>query len=344
MPALSKSLNIPARLLWHVPFKFRMCRLLGSQDLRCVLFHNVAENPGPFVDRLQVTVTPRHFERVICFLAAHYTPVSLDDVISNRIATIARPVLVTFDDAYASVAGLGADICEKHGVPALFFVNAKYVDNEELAIDNLLCYICNTLGMEKINIAIKATGRDEPKLVELRDVFGRFLPKLSIAERANFERELVSVTALDIRRLAQEASLYLSRRQLADLPRKHVEIGNHTYSHVNCRALNGPDFETEIDRNKSDLEAITGSKVRAFSVPYGSRQDLTPELERHLKNSAHQAAFLVESAANTTSTNMFRLSRVSVVSDRESDLFAELELLPRIRAIRNHFRTSDSVA
>jgi hypothetical protein len=70
-------------------------------------------------------------------------------------------------------------------------------------------------------------------------------------------------------------------------------------------------------------------------VPYGSSSDLTPNLVTHLQSSGYQAAFLVESLANTSCTNRFRLDRVSVKARGDSGLFSEIEVMPRLRVIRN---------
>ena len=67
-----------------------------------------------------------------------------------------RPVLVTFDDAYASVSEFAAPLCSKFGVPAVFFVNAACLDNRRLALENLVCYVANVFGMNTINAAIRS--------------------------------------------------------------------------------------------------------------------------------------------------------------------------------------------
>jgi hypothetical protein len=72
-------------------------------------------------------------------------------------------------------------------------------------------------------------------------------------------------------------------------------------------------------------------------VPYGSVGDLTPTLEAYLKESGHEAAFLVESRTNTPTTDFYHLNRVSVHSTSDGGSFAEIEVLPRLRAIRDFF-------
>jgi hypothetical protein len=80
---------------------------------------------------------------------------------------------------------------------------------------------------------------------------------------------------------------------------------------------------------------MTGKPVRAFSVPYGNAEDLTDELLTRLDRSGHEATFLVESCSNTPGTDLHRLNRVSIHAKTNPDLFAEIEILPRLRSIRN---------
>jgi peptidoglycan/xylan/chitin deacetylase (PgdA/CDA1 family) len=99
--------------------------------------------------------------------------------------------------------------------------------------------------------------------------------------------------------------------------------------------LSTGEFGEEIDGNKALLERISGRRIRAFSVPYGSSLDLTRDLVAHLHHSGYEAVFLSESRVNTPTSDRFRLNRVSISTGSEKLLFSEIEILPRLRAIRN---------
>jgi peptidoglycan/xylan/chitin deacetylase (PgdA/CDA1 family) len=144
--------------------------------------------------------------------------------------------------------------------------------------------------------------------------------------------------------LAAEANLYLSSQQLRDFAKFNFELGNHTYTHANCRALSAVDFSGEIDRNKTVLEEISGTTVRSFSVPYGSSDDLTVDLAQHLQFSGYRAAFLAEGRANSTTTPKFYLDRVSLKASTDAALFSEIEILPRLRRIRNRILTTSTMS
>src|SRR5208283_2820407 len=129
-----------------------------------------------------------------------------------------RPLLVTFDDGYASVMEWAAPLCSKFGVPAVFFLNAAFLDNHRLAPDSLVCFAANVLGMETINAAARVVkGADSPKLNCMAEVFSRFFPAISLTERKAFLDALVHLGNLNEEQLAGEARLYLTRKQLCKL-------------------------------------------------------------------------------------------------------------------------------
>jgi peptidoglycan/xylan/chitin deacetylase (PgdA/CDA1 family) len=344
----STVIGAAADILWRVPGCFEVVRLLGpSYALRCLVFHDVSVTDSPFTKGMSVRISPTSFETALKFLTAYYTPVSLEEVLNAGDAQGLpdRAVLVTFDDGYASVAETAVPLCRRYGVPATCFLNAAFLDNQRLAPDNLVCYVANVHGLDTIRAAARAIRSARmPRLHSLSDVFSRLFPRISLPERELFLDALRRLAGIEENRMASAASLYLTRKQLSYLVSQGVEIGNHTYSHVNCRLLSERDCASEVDRNRVELEAITGKVLRSFSQPYGASEDLTPELVEHLKISGYKAVFLSESVANPRCADAFHLNRVSTRAERHSTLFLDLEALPRLRAVRNRLFDSRAMA
>jgi peptidoglycan/xylan/chitin deacetylase (PgdA/CDA1 family) len=342
------ALKFAARTLWRAPGRFGIARTLDpSYSLRCVVFHNISETESPFTKGMRVSITPRDLEAALRYLARNYTPVSLQDVLDESTGRLLprRAVLVTFDDGYSSVVEQAAGLCRKFNVPAICFLNAATLDNRRFAPDNLVCYVANELGIETINEAVRAvTGTEISKVTSVREVFARLFPALSLPARHMFLDALAHLARINEPQLAAQAGLYLTSKHVRELASANFEIGNHTYTHVHCRSLTPEDFSQEIDRNKAELEAASKRKIRSFSLPYGSSADLTSALEEHLKLSGHQAVFLSESVSNPGGANRWRFDRVSTRAGSDHALFFDIEILPRLRAIRNrHFR-SDATA
>jgi peptidoglycan/xylan/chitin deacetylase (PgdA/CDA1 family) len=342
------ALNLAAGTLWYAPGSFGMARLLGRRySLRSVLFHDVSDTESSFTKGLGVTIKCKDFETALKFLTRHYNPVSLQDVIADSAGQglPPRPVLVTFDDSYRSVREFAAPLCSEFGVPAVFFVSGVCLDNRQLSLENLVCYVANLFGISAVNAAIRSVnGTRELEVRSLAEVFTRFLPGTSLPGREAFHSALVDLARISERKLATEAGLYVSSQQLRDLGSFKVEIGNHTYSHANCRSLSAGDFAREIDRNKVVLEAASSTKVRSFSVPYGSSADLTADLVAHLQCSGYEAIFLAEGCANSSRTHRSFLDRVSIKASTDAAFFSEIEILPRLRTMRNSMFGAAKVA
>ena len=242
------ALNLAGRNAVASSRPFRDCphSRVPQLSLRCVLFHDVSDTESSFKKGLGGTVTRKNFEAALKFITTHYTPVSLQDVITDSAGRTQprRPVLVTFDDAYASVSEFAAPLCSKFSVPAVFFVNGECLDNQRLALDNLVCYaVANVCGLDTINDAAHvASGTKDVDLRTLTEVFARFLPSISFSTREVFRGALLQFARINDGELAEKAGLYLSSRQLRDLATFNFEIGNHTYSHPNCRSLSAEDF------------------------------------------------------------------------------------------------------
>lgn len=320
-----------------MPFNFEVAKLAGpGYSLRCLLFHDVSDILSEFTKGLGITIGVSQFETVIRFISRYYTPVSLEDYLERRrnADLPRRPVLVTFDDAYASVAFNAAPILQKYKVPAVFFVTASLIGNEELGLDNLICYVANTAGMGTLQSVARQFSSDERAIFDsLEQVFDHLLPTMPQDQIAKFRTALSSSAGISPTDLARNAKLYVSAEQLKALSESGFEIGSHTFSHVFCRSLVGRDFQQEIAMNKARLEAISGARVRAFSVPYGSPVDLSSELANHLRDSGHEIAFLARDRSNPQDRDLYQLNRVSMHAGNDQDLFAEIEILPRLRSL-----------
>lgn len=97
---------------------------MGPTKLPVLMYHDLGLSvPGGPPD---LTVAPEEFERQVMWLAGHgYTGISPLDWIQWRDkgkSLPEKPVLITFDDGYASVATHGLPVLERQGFGATVFV------------------------------------------------------------------------------------------------------------------------------------------------------------------------------------------------------------------------------
>lgn len=314
------------------PRRLRGVRPCG---LRTVLYHHVAERPTPLIDALGVTTPPAVFEAHLEYFARHYDVVDLGQVLSGRLPK--RPLLITFDDGYRSVLDVAGPLLKRHDLPSVFFLSAAFLEPGSLPLDNLLCWLSHREGLAALEREITSGPATHGTLRELMAV----VAAMPFERRAVLGDELAERFGVDRARLRDESGLFLGRHELPALAGFRMEIGNHTRSHLHCRALAGrPEAATaELVDHRRLLEEWSGTEVRSFSYPYGSRSDAAPEIESALARSGHRATFLVQARSNPRAHPGPSWHRVSFQAQPASRLYLRLAVLPRLRTIKDLVHT-----
>lgn len=322
---------------WRVPRPFRCVEILSSSyGLRAVVYHDLSERPSPLVGGLGVSITPQTFEAHLDFITRYYSPVSLSDVVAARDThdLPPRPLLVTFDDAYASVLRLAGPLLARYNVPSAFFINAGLLGNATLALDNLLCYVASTVGLSVIIDAAGAfdAGHVLDRSASLHDVIARFTSRLPPDAQQHFSRCVAERAGIDTAHVAATFRPYLDEADVPRLAAFGMEVGNHTLSHAWGRTLTGDALQREISGNAARLSRLSGAAVRGFAVPYGMPRDLTSGVLSEARRSGSRLFFTVTGVANGSAGTSTTIDRVNLTGATDADAFAELELLPRLRA------------
>lgn len=305
--------------------------------LRAVLYHHLADHASSLVDRLAVTTTPDVFEAHVQRMARGYQVVSLDDVLSGELPR--RALLITFDDGYRSIAEVALPILRRLGLPSVFFVTGECLRRDSPPLDNLLSHLCASVGIGRVGAALNPNGPRTGTFPQLLDMVAAmpYERRLAVAD------ELAEHFGLDGAGLRAEGRMFLDQEDLVGLAAYGCEVANHGRTHVFCRSIvDETSAYTELVEHARRLESLTGRPVRAFSYPYGRRDDATPLVERVLRESGHEATFLSESRPHLTGPFGRLWNRVSLDGCPASAwrLVLELELKPVMRVGRDRLRAA----
>ncbi len=299
-------------------------------SVRVVVYHDVSDCPSDFEAPLGVTTPTGRFLQQIDRLARDYDVIDAGTLISGRLPR--RPLLITFDDHYRSVLDVARTVLAPRGLPAVLFTNPDLLGGDKLPLDAALGWVVSRHGMVALAAALGVSG--EPTLAQL--IFGP-LAALAPSRRRELRDDLVRRFGIGPEALAGRRPS-LKPADLRELVLLGVEIGNHTASHVSCRALWGEERRAEVVGAKEALEAITGQPVRTFSVPYGDPADLPPELLALLRASGHEATFLVQQRWNGRRPAPDVWFRTSLADEGPRALWSTLEARPLWRSLRHAVR------
>jgi len=272
---------------------------------------------------LDVASSRASYEAQIERMARDYDVIDLDALLSGRLPR--RPLVLTFDDVFRSVLDVAREVLAPRGLPAVFFINPGLLGRDAVSFDGALAWAAQTAGLDAL-CRLLGTG-PQPDVGALI----RRLASRSAGERAELKARLF--TALGPPDLTDRAPI-LEEEDLKTLRTLGVEVGNHTMTHVSCRALRPDELEHEVVAAKTRLEAMSGAPVRAFSVPYGNEQDLTPEILKVLRASGHEAIFLVHARSNAYRPAADIWYRVGLKDETPAELPTKLRYAPALRSIK----------
>ena len=304
--------------------------MLTSSIVTCVSYHHFERTPSLFTKSLGISTSPEAFARHLAYYKKHYTPVSLDQLMAGDLP--ANPLLLTIDDCYRSVLDVAAPMLTELKIPALFSTNPKVIAGGFAPIDNVLSFAFEELGATGLGIAV---GLSDPWTCTIRRIVREVLANQDIEAREETKAKLMRLLGVREADLVEHMDLFLTEAQLKTLVRDHnVAIGNHTLSHSHLRALTPAAAKHEIEEGKRQLDAMTGTDVRAFTFPYGSRFDATPDVMRTVRALGHEAIFLVQRRTNAVRPSPDVWYRQGMAEDMVAQLPMKLTILPRMGELK----------
>jgi peptidoglycan/xylan/chitin deacetylase (PgdA/CDA1 family) len=295
-----------------------------------VCYHHFERTPSLFTNSLGVTTSPEAFAGHLAYFKRHYTPISIDQLLEGNLP--ANPLLLTIDDCYRSVLDVAAPLLSEYKVPALFTTNPRTIEGGFAPIDNVLSFAMAELGATGLGIA---AGLNDPWTCTIRRIVRELLPAMDVDARELLKGKLMRLLGVRETDLVEHMDLFLNPDQLNKLVKQHgIAIGNHTLTHSHLRALKPEAALHEISEGKRLLEAMTGAKIRSFTVPYGSRFDATPEVMAIVRQTGHEATFLVQRRTNAVRPDPDVWYRQSVADHMVAQLPVKLSLLPQLGELK----------
>ena len=228
-------------------------------------YHTVSNHPLPHVDQVYRVRSLARFTRDLDFLTRHFKPVGLDELgaFRNGERKPSKPCMfLTFDDGLSGIYDIVAPELLKRGIPAAFFINTNFIDNQDLFFRYKASLILDRLEHNKYPRAVLENFQRRFHLVRAGKVNVRELVLgVTYPRRAELD-EMAKLVDLDFTAFLKVKKPYLTSIQISELAHSGFYIGAHSKDH--------PLFtDLAMDEQLSQYQESLKLVQREFGLTYG---------------------------------------------------------------------------
>lgn len=281
--------------------------------LRILTYHRVDEPQArPWLDPGLISATPEAFREQMAYLAAHYEPVTINDVITaietrDSKGLPSHAVLITFDDAYSDFKEHAWPILKHYGIPVTLFVPTAYPDQPERTFwwDDLFHAVQNTPRIDSLNTPIGSLPLSSTSRGQTYKRLKNYLKTLNHTEAVTRVKQLCEELGVQ-----PVTNCILNWDSLRKLANEGVTLGAHTRTHPLMNRVTLEEAREEAVGSLQDLRHEIGSIVPVFAYPSGEFND---EAVVMLEREGFKLAFTTKRGINHLSnTHPLRMRRINV--------------------------------
>lgn len=282
--------------------------------LRVLTYHRIVEREDDSdVTPGMASATAARFDSHVRFLAHHYVPVELPqvlDAVRGNSRLPRRAVLITFDDGYRDFAQAAWPILKRHGIAATLFVPTAYPGRSGPSFwwDRLYRSLLDTPvdSVQAPGVGL-LTLRNH---AEKRAAFLRIRSHMKGLMHDDAMRTVDELCAQLGAPKQHQRSAVLSWSELRALASEGVSLASHTHTHPLLNRVSQQRVQAEIETSMQLLESETGSTLPVLSYPNGAHDDGCVAV---LRNNGVELAFTQLPGHNDlASRDPLRLYRINV--------------------------------
>ena len=244
----------------------RAARFALRKRLLVVCYHGVCGERADVPDAAGIHVPARRFADQLDWLAAHYRPVSLSEVVAHLLHSAklpSRALLITFDDGYRNLARNAFPLLRAKGIPAaLFPVTGPLSRGQWLWTSEVEWRLSRLTDGVVIKRELKRLPADERR---------RRIAALEIGAAAHFASDYSLLTWDELAR-AVDGGL--------------IEVGSHGVEHEPLTTCSSAQLTSELAQSRLSLETRLQVTVTSVAYPNG---DHSPSV----RDAARQAGYAV---------------------------------------------------
>lgn len=220
-------------------------------------YHVVSNEKLPHILNYNYRNTEQ-FEKELDFYLKYFNPVSLAELVSNK-KWDEKIFHLSFDDGLKECAEIIAPILLKKGVPATFFVNPGFVDNQQLFHKYKASLILTRL-YETSNPKVEHYLKEQ-------NLQGKEILKASILQE-DILSETATLLEVNFKDFLEKQKPYLTSAQIFELKSQGFSIGAHSFNHPEFWKITEEEQLDEVKKSMNWLVEKINPEIKAFSFPF----------------------------------------------------------------------------
>lgn len=317
---LGRHIALYAGALIYVLQLHRVFLRATRRNLRVLVYHACDPEESDYLKGLDSNTKPAAFERQLRFVKAHYNVVGLDALTSGALPDL--PLHITFDDGYQSVHDHAWPVLRAMGLPATVYLIGSVVEDRPLVWVNEVNWYVNRYPEAVLDACRTLAEPGAPR--SARAVLRWLIAAGSPAQVARVLDHLRGVASA-----APASPLYLGKSEIDAMARAGMTFGNHTNSHPNLARLEDAEQEAEVAGGRDGVRRALGVWPNSLAYPFGQ----PGERARQYALETGHTTIMELGGFNPVELDRARVGRVLVTQDHPALLFAEIEIVPRVKAL-----------
>jgi peptidoglycan/xylan/chitin deacetylase (PgdA/CDA1 family) len=347
-----------------IPSKYFLARLSGipwilnwlnRNRLLVLTYHGVYEGPKKQGSLPETFVHVNDMAEQLRYLKNRYCTIDADGLLAsfkNGSGLPTNAMLVTFDDGYESFYRLAIPVLNSINIRPLVFIPTYYVESSEPFWFDFVWLFIKLADQQKLlelihllNLELTTVDRNRVLSQCLR-AMKYMIPEQRQAVLTHIKEMKPPPSHGDKQILKLFCSM--SAEQIKELSEKGVTFGGHTHTHTILSTMPEEVANSEITRNKLELEDLIQRPVYFFGYPNGDQGDFEERHKGLLIEAGYKAAFSLTQRRSVPNLDSMDISRINVVPEDipESLYFRCTGITPLLEQFRHPglFRKSIKVS
>lgn len=235
-------------------------------------YHVVSNEKLPHILNYNYRNTAQ-FEKELDFYLKYLNPISLSDLMKGK-SFPKNAFHLSFDDGLKECAEIIAPILLKKGIPATFFVNPGFVDNQRLFHKYKASLILGQLN--------KVRNLEAEQILKNQNLKGEQILKATIFQDKVLD-EVATLLGINFDEFLKNQKPYLTTEQIFELKKQGFSIGAHSFHHPEFWKVPEEEQINEVKKSMDWLVKIINPEIKAFSFPF-TDSGVSKKVMKALKN------------------------------------------------------------